>query len=580
MPWNYGFGILFVFAKLPVAMWLRSTATTVRSFGTEGRKKDGQQIPASDKIYEYILFRGSDIKDLQVKSSPPAQPTTLHNDPAIIQSHYPRPSSTSLPPPASTTTADPASQNNQSGIQMPPPLPPYQPGASLPSWNTSPMPSSANGAGLTMPPMYWPGFYTPPSGFPHLQQPPFLRPPHGLTVPQALQQPIQYPGLNASLPPFPRMPEFTSLPQPGSGNNLSQNPGVSTSMPVPALSSAPAIESSANQLPNKLSSVSASLFSVGLTPPSVNPSVSTIESTMSQSQGISSLVNNKSVSLPDSSVPSASSNKAMNVPVPTYIPSSQPPSANIAASTATVAEPVMLVTPGQLLPIISSTVLLTDALETPSAMIPSPKAASSMVSSSQAASSIVASSQVTSSVVSPSRDQFTSSTVPSHQQLEQNNEDRDTKKPEWKAKQHAVAPSNKEPLLPAPKPTLQKPIGASSYIQYNNRGRGRGRSRGRGIGQSRPITKFTEDFDFMAMNEKFNKDEVWGHLGKSKGQLNDDLNEYEDDVLEDDNSPGKPEVKPVYVKDDFFDSLSCNTIDNGGGNGRIKFSEQRKIDTE
>jgi len=60
----------------------------------------------------------------------------------------------------------------------------------------------------------------------------------------------------------------------------------------------------------------------------------------------------------------------------------------------------------------------------------------------------------------------------------------------------------------------------------------------------------------MAMNEKFNKDEVWGHLGKSTGQLNDDSNDYEDDVLKDEISPRKPEAKVAVLLDCF----SCFTV--------------------
>mgnify|MGYP003702227693 CR=1 FL=1 len=39
-------------------------------------------------------------------------------------------------------------------------------------------------------------------------------------------------------------------------------------------------------------------------------------------------------------------------------------------------------------------------------------------------------------------------------------------------------------------------------------------------------------------------------------------------------------MQPVYVKDDFFDSLTSGTFGRGGQNGRSRFSEQRKLDTE
>lgn len=59
----------------------------VRSFGTEDRPTDRPVAPR-DEIYEYIIFRGSDIKDIRVCAAPKPQPTLeggLPNDPAIVQ---------------------------------------------------------------------------------------------------------------------------------------------------------------------------------------------------------------------------------------------------------------------------------------------------------------------------------------------------------------------------------------------------------------------------------------------------------------------------------------------------------------
>ncbi|XP_055704439.1 protein LSM14 homolog A isoform X10 [Phlebotomus papatasi] len=56
----------------------------VRSFGTEDRETQFP-IAAQNQVYDYILFRGSDIKDIRVCNSAP-----IPNDPAIMQMHLPQ----------------------------------------------------------------------------------------------------------------------------------------------------------------------------------------------------------------------------------------------------------------------------------------------------------------------------------------------------------------------------------------------------------------------------------------------------------------------------------------------------------
>ncbi|KAE8574560.1 hypothetical protein XENTR_v10003482 [Xenopus tropicalis] len=56
----------------------------VRSFGTEDRPTD-RPAPPREEVYEYIIFRGSDIKDITV-CEPPKASHALPQDPAIVQS--------------------------------------------------------------------------------------------------------------------------------------------------------------------------------------------------------------------------------------------------------------------------------------------------------------------------------------------------------------------------------------------------------------------------------------------------------------------------------------------------------------
>ncbi|XP_010320787.1 protein decapping 5 isoform X2 [Solanum lycopersicum] len=461
----------------------------VRSFGTEGRKKDGPQVPPSDKTYEYILFRGSDIKDLQVKSSPPLQPTQpINNDPAIIQSHYPRPPTTSASLPAAVggSLTDLGSHSAQPGhpgstFQSGPPL--YQPGGNMGSWGPSPPPPNAGAGGLAMP-MYWQGFYGAPNGLPQMQQQSLLRPPPGLAMPPSMppsMPQMQFSGFNSSLPTggsslqAPNFPEYPS--------SLMPTTTSLTSSSLPAAT-----------LPSTVPSLQP-----------VAPVTETISSAISKKASVSAIPNSTlSASLP--TLPPLSTSPDVN---PVVLPvSNKPnpvPSPALSQSVSTIVETPTpsLITPGQL--------LQSGPIDVPS----------------------------TQSMQTSQRDVEVDQVVPAP-----------PSEPPAPAKTEA-----QPPILPLPSQTRVQKV-------------------------SRPITKFDEDFDFMAMNEKFKKDEVWGHLGKSNregdGNGSDEdisYNEYEDDLP-------KIDIQPVYNKEDFFDSLSSNALDHDSNHGRTRFSEQRKIDVE
>ncbi|KAL2865361.1 putative G2/M phase checkpoint control protein Sum2 [Aspergillus lucknowensis] len=145
----------------------------VVSFGTEGRRGNpAEEISPSNSIYEYIVFRGSDVKDISVaedKKENALPEPQMPDDPAILGSApHPGPGPQGLPPQPQQPPQQPHQQPQQ-GPRPPPPGYPQQPqfqgyygpyGPRYPPFPPGPgYPSMPYGAP--------PGWYPPPGqGFP------------------------------------------------------------------------------------------------------------------------------------------------------------------------------------------------------------------------------------------------------------------------------------------------------------------------------------------------------------------------------------------------------------------------------
>ncbi|KAH9552175.1 hypothetical protein CY35_09G050300 [Sphagnum magellanicum] len=582
----------------------------VRSFGTEGRKKDGPQIPASDKIYDYIIFRGSDIKDLQVKSSPQLQPPTLPQpptDPAIIslqsQSQYLPPSS------LGSYVGGIRSAGSSSEANVPPysGLPPVYRGG-MPSLYPSPgswgAPPPPNGTGLAMP-QYWQSYYRSPSA--HLQQqpmppqpppslaPPSLSQPQPMHMPQQLQPVARPPGLVSVSPAVPA----TSTVQPQAPDNVS---GISVSVPatltapitptapmalrVPVVPAAPAaasapivpvapVASAVLATPAALAAPAptAALVSVAASP--------TVSSSLAPVLSATTTLNIATTATPSCSAP------VLSVPLSpaTSLPSSLQGGVSAVITPAAKNPRRMLGLAYQ-----SAQPSAQQTVENSSPQSPLMTGVPSAVASVQ---SHTATTQLTGVLAAPSQ-AHPSSSQQAPVKLEQKS-DEPAKLAGQSITSTAEPPQQQQvtqPLLPLPQSQQKQPLlqgnGATGNNNHTRRGRGRGSGSGRGIGLAHRTQQFTEDFDFTAMNEKFNKDEVWGELG-GKSEKGGDEEDDTDGSLDIDTSGvaflNKPlseaPKKVMYIKDDFFDSLSCDALDwEDGHSERTKFSEQRKIDTE
>ncbi|KAL3421301.1 hypothetical protein PVAG01_07746 [Phlyctema vagabunda] len=205
----------------------------VSSFGTEGRKttsgQPDEEVPPSDSVYEYIVFRGSDVKDLRIEEAPaPVKESKPLNDPAIVDtSSRPAPSQPQGPPPRQNPNQNQQHQGPIPGQQQGPPpgVPPFG------QYPPPPFYPPPQGWGRGGPP--GPGF----PGMPPYGAPPGWFPPPGQGFPQG---PGPFPPYGYPPPTQQFMPGQGPKPSPiGPGANKQQAPRGPADKPVENKDSTP-----------------------------------------------------------------------------------------------------------------------------------------------------------------------------------------------------------------------------------------------------------------------------------------------------------------------------------------------------
>lgn len=432
----------------------------VRSFGTEGRKKDGPQIPASDKVYEYILFRGSDIKDLQVKSSSPSQvEESIHNDPAIIQSQSASEPS-SLPKssaPSAGTLIESSPYMEASTLNMksyPNVVPSHQSGAQARALGPSQTAQETmySSHAMSSP---WSGYNTATDDHAYGRQP--------------------IPSTTTSFPTLPNVPEVPFVQAP---TNIALSSSSNSLAPLPSVATTNSVN------------------------PSLIPTLTPEQLSANAENAFSSTIKPPLFSYP-TSVPNQLSMPSLHLLGQKGIRSETPENVS----------------------------MFTGSMKMQSAHSLS-YSASSLVDSGPG--SFLRQSQ---SVLTPDHlPQPRPSGISPEQNLYPDHMDMALLNSASSSSLYLNATAAAQVLSLPPQPPQP------------------------------PAQQYTEEFDFDAMNEKFKKDEVWGYLGKAKQKDNMERIENKTSVenlgKEEDGgfvAEADPKVQPAYKKDDFFDTISCNS---------------------